>query len=373
MVRGRKGFHKDVFEMGTKLGLESALVDGQRTPLEPIPSLNRYEEHSIELIVGEGEGKGTKDQFDSLVRKGLSIGDGDLMVYVKGKKPKAFSTQSTCLECGLVFPPLDPRMFSFNSRLGSCQSCDGRGTKATLDPTLIFPDLTTSLDSNSHPILELRGLKRFISKEALKKVAKRIGESPKTPLEDYSEESLQALFYGNDDFEGLIPWLERVAAMDGKASIREQIDTLREERTCSDCDGTRLNVYARSVDVLGITIGDLHTTSVEKALTLFSELTLDGRNEAVGAPLVAEIVHKLKFLCRVGLGYLELGRRADTVSGGEAQRIRLAAQLGSQLQGACYVLDEPTIGLHPRDNEQLIGTLKELQGPRKYRGCCRTR
>ena len=283
------------------------------------------------------------------------------MLYVKGKKPKAFSTQSTCLECGLVFPPLDPRMFSFNSRLGSCQSCDGRGTKATLDPTLIFPDLTTSLDSNNHPILELRGLKRFISKEALKKVAKRIGENPRTPLEDYAEASRQALFYGNDEFEGLIPWLERVAAMDGKASIREQIDTLREERTCSDCNGTRLNVYARSVNVLGLTIGDLHTMSVERALTLFSEMPLDGRNEAVGAPLVAEIVHKLKFLCRVGLGYLELGRRADTVSGGEAQRIRLAAQLGSQLQGACYVLDEPTIGLHPRDNEQLIGTLKELR------------
>ena len=149
--------------------------------------------------------------------------------------------------------------------------------------------------------------------------------------------------------------------MDGKASIREQIDTLREERTCTECDGTRLNVHARSVDVLGLTIGDLHTTSVERALTLFSEMPLDGRNEAVGAPLVAEIVHKLKFLCRVGLGYLELGRRADTVSGGEAQRIRLAAQLGSQLQGACYVLDEPTIGLHPRDNEQLIDTLKELR------------
>ena len=187
-------------------------------------------------------------------------------------------------------------------------------------------------------------MKRFISKEALKKVAKRIGENPKTPLEDYAEASRQALFYGNDEFEGLIPWLERVAAMDGKASIREQIDTLREERTCSDCNGTRLNVYARSVNVLGLTIGDLHTMSVERALTLFSEMPLDGRNEAVGAPLVAEIVHKLKFLCRVGLGYLELGRRADTVSGGEAQRIRLAAQLGSQLQGACYVLMNQPLG-----------------------------
>ena len=361
MVRGRKGFHKDVFELGVKMGLSDAIVNGQRYPLEPMPSLSRYEEHTIELILGSGGGKSKGRDLESHIRQGLSTGDGDLVIRVKGKKAKAFSVQSTCSECGLAFPPLDPRMFSFNSRLGSCSSCQGRGTKATLAPALIFPDLTVSLEDDNHPILELRGLKRFISREALKKVAKRVGESPKTPLSEFSKCSFDALFHGNDDFEGLIPWLERVAAMDGKAAVREQIDTLREERQCDECAGTRLNVHARSVDVLGVTIGGLHTTSVERALALFSELPLEGRNHAVGAPLVAEIVHKLKFLCRVGLGYLELGRRADTVSGGEAQRIRLAAQLGSQLRGACYVLDEPTIGLHPRDNEQLIDTLKELR------------
>jgi len=361
IVRGRKGFHKDVFELGTKMGLEAAIVDGERLPLEPMPSLSRYEEHTIELILGEGHGGSDGTALEALVRQALSTGDGDLVIRGHGKKSKVFSVQSTCLECDLAFPPLDPRMFSFNSRLGSCSDCGGRGTKATLSPALIFPDLTVSLDSDKHPVLELRGLKRFISRDALKKVAKRVGESPKTPLCDYSAEALRGLFEGNDEFEGMIPWLERVAAMDGKAAVKEQIDTLREERVCAECDGTRLNLHARSVDVLGVTIAALHTMSVEKALNLFAEMKLDGRNQAVGAPLVAEIVHKLKFLCRVGLGYLELGRRADTVSGGEAQRIRLAAQLGSQLQGACYVLDEPTIGLHPRDNEQLIDTLKELR------------
>jgi excinuclease ABC subunit A len=365
VVRGMKGFHKDVFAAAAKKGLRVARVDGQLLRFSPkeAPKLDRYREHDIEILVGAAEvGEARRGALDDLVRRSFDLGQGDVAVLAEGEqRSRLFSLANTCPRCGESFPELDPRSFSFNSRHGACPDCDGAGLCDYFDPGLVIADRRATLAGEALAVYAHKPLARLLERRTLIRRAREAKLPVDAALADYSVAQTKRLLFGGGGFEGLVPWLERVRTSTESTSLLEHLGELMSSAPCAGCDGTRLSKVARAVGLAGLGIDQATALSVDAARRHFAGLGLRGRDALVGERLVAEIRAKLDFLHAVGLGYLSLDRRADTLAGGEAQRIRLAAQLGSPLTGACYVLDEPTIGIHPKDNERLVQTLVALR------------
>jgi excinuclease ABC subunit A len=365
VIRGRKGFHRDVLRAARRLRYKHARIDGTITPLEPLPDLDRYHEHNIDLVIARVPAGSGAERFARPVADALRLGEGVVVAVTRGAE-HVFSERLFCAPCGVGYDILDPRLFSFNSRQGACESCRGLGVTAELDPDLVMPNRERSLRDGALQVLVDLDL-RSDQRKLLRALA-----SARVPL-DHPIDRLSArqrglVFDGNGaGVEGVLPLLRRHAFYaDGEetaerdAVVAEPYRPYVTDRACAACEGTRLNPRARAVRVNGVSLPDLTARTVDACATTLAAWTFGERERQVAHDILAELAPRLRFLAAVGLGYLTLDRSADTLSGGEAQRIRLAAQLGSNLRGACYVLDEPTIGLHPRDNALLLATLRQL-------------
>jgi excinuclease ABC subunit A len=364
VVRARKGFHKDALERAARSGIREARIDGvvQGIAADRIPDLSRYAEHDVELVVAQltVTAAGAAALEDAL-RRAFDFSGGDAALLPDGGAERLYSLESTCPGCGKSFEELDPRLFSFNSKRGACPECRGTGRLERVDPDLMIPEGSLTFAEQAEALFP-GALRRAMDVRAFLRDVRDRGRVPiDRPVGKLTAPQRRRLFEGQGDFEGLVPRLERVRRETKRPGLLRHLERFVSARTCPACEGRRLRPEALAVEVEGLGLGDVAAMPVERAAAHFRSLKLAGRDIVVGDRIVAEIAARLGFLETLGLGYLTLDRRADTLAGGEVQRIRLASQLGSQMTGACYVLDEPTIGVHPRDNERLLGTLAALR------------
>ncbi len=371
VVRGRKGYHKDIMMAARQLGYGRARIDGTMKTLAVSllqQGLGRFHEHDIDIVVGTA--KAGRLSMETLLGQGLRLGNGVIHVLAEGVE-EIYNERLFCRGCGVGFEPLDPRLFSFNSRQGACPDCHGAGSSAEFDADLVISNPELSLvevvDRLCADAPEGRaGLRRRLN-QCQGQLEQKVGIPGHVAINTLSAKQREILLNGRmrPHVPGL---LSTLAGLQVKSDgpLAGYLDSFVMDRTCRSCQGARLNARARNVRVAGKAIWQVTALSVKEALVRFKTLEdRIGRSGPDKERLVLErtqkeIYHKLRFLDEVGLGYLTLDRRANTLSGGEAQRVRLAAQLGSNLRGVCYILDEPTIGLHTRDNHRLLSTLRCL-------------
>ncbi len=387
LVEHQKGTHKELFARLRKEGFARVRVNGEVHTLEEVPDLDKLKKHTIELVVDRLALKpDLRPRLGDSLELALRHGQGSVIVSelgvsghgpaTQGKKAKNaakptdrfFSTSSTCADCGLSMPKLTPQLFSFNSPQGACPECSGLGSVDYFEFDLLVPNKGLSLREGG--ILPWRNQRLFARHEdALRRLGKRHGFTLTTPLGELSEAARTALVEGDgaSDWPGVVPLLEE--GMNLGPIWRDELSRYRQSRPCPACLGARLKPEALAVRVPakptaaegGLSIHDFCTLSIARALDWLSAQDFAGHDAQIAGPLLKELTHRLGFMKGVGLDYISLARNMGTLSGGEAQRIRLASQLGSGLVGVTYVLDEPSIGLHPRDNERLLRTLRSLQ------------
>ena len=363
VVRGRKGEYAKLFEDYRKSGYVRVRVDGIIYDLgEDIP-LDKNKKHNIEVVVDRLViREDIKMRLVGSCETASKLSNGLIVVSVPDGEETTYSQRYSCPEHGIGIEELTPRMFSFNNPAGACKTCSGLGFTMAVDPDLVIPNKDLSIldgaiaatgfgnvSSNSYYI------RHFAS------ILRDYGANLSTPVKDIPKEALDKLLYGCETDEGIIPCIERRYKQSSSEAVRTEIEQLMSDKPCPDCHGNRLSKLALAVTVGGINIIDLCKKSVSEAYDFIDNLKLGARDTMIAAQIIKEIKSRLNFLRSVGLQYLTLMRSASTLSGGEAQRIRLATQIGSSLVGVLYILDEPSIGLHQRDNEKLINTLKKLR------------
>ncbi len=377
VVRGRKGEHRKIFEKIAKEGFVRVRVNGDVYDIDDVPALRRQKKHNIEIIVDRltVSTKNSRRIGESL--ETASRDSNGLVLVGVGKEETLFSQQFTCPYCEVSFGELSPRLFSFNSPYGACKDCKGLGAKLDFNLDLIVPDKRLTIrEGTLVPLGKLRG---EWGKSQLEALGERYDFDLDVPFEKINEQALEAILYGTDEeitikldfervqgeyrskYEGLIPWLKRRYRQTGSEAVRKWIESYMSNEACPACHGARLRPEALAVKVDGVTIAGVCKLSVKKLLEFFVGLELEGQRRVIAEPILNEVTQRLRFLGDVGLGYLSLDRGATTLAGGEAQRLRLATQIGSKLMGVLYILDEPSIGLHHRDNGRLIRTLRELR------------
>ena len=364
LVEHQKGTHADRLKKLKSQGFARVRVNGAVTNLEPLPELEKNKRHNIDLVVDRLVVKdGIRSRLSDSVELALAQGEGRLIVADHEGKAvdRVFSTASSCPTCKISVPKPSPQLFSFNSPQGACPACSGIGAVEYFEPALLAPNKGLSLAGGGIlPWKSERALARYARR--LEDLGKRHGFTLKTPLGEFSPEAWAALFFGDKAFgwEGVVQLLEHGQSF---GSVwRDELARYRQSRPCPVCMGARLRPEALAVKVADANIFEFCSLPIDRALAWLSALAFAGAEALIAEPLLKELTHRLKFLTGVGLDYLSLSRNMATLSGGEAQRIRLAGQLGSGLVGVTYVLDEPSIGLHPRDNDRLLGTLRQLQG-----------
>jgi len=372
VVRGRKGQHTEVFESVRKAGFLRARVDGAIVDLNNPPELTRQKSHNIEAVIDRVVVReGLRSRLAESINLAVRHGDGLVMASHEEKRStgeavwhdELFSTQYACPDCKVGFEELEPRTFSFNSPYGACPLCEGLGSRVTFDPDLVMPNRELSLaDGAIVPWKDaspaaLRKLKRH-----LRDWMAAVGFRWNVPLAKLKPNVFEQFLHGDGkEFDGLLVMLEKEYATTISEPKRQRLETLRGEVTCPECKGARLRPEARAVRVNGRAINEVTALTVGGARRFFQEYSPPESQQPVAQPILREIIARLEFLDHVGLEYLTLDRPAGTLSGGELQRVRLASGLGSGLVGVCYVLDEPSIGLHPCDNQRLIDALRNLQ------------
>jgi len=379
LVKGRKGEHKEIFDQIKKEGFIRARVDGKIMEVEGEIKLEKYKKHNIEVVIDRlvVGGKIAKRLADSL-ETALKLGSGIVVVNVLGKEELLFSEHYACVHCGISYEELSPRMFSFNSPFGACPTCSGLGTKMEIDPDLVVPDPSISITRGAvapwgNPI----GSWYY---HQLKSLADHFQFSLYVPFEKLKPKVKEILLFGTghkelkfrwedsegkgeylDTFEGVIPNLERRYRQTQSEAVREWIERFMRVLPCPECNGARLKKESLSVKVRDLNIAELTKLSIKQTKKFFSKLKLSHREQQIAKQILKEINERLGFMVDVGLDYLTLDRSAVSLSGGEAQRIRLATQIGSRLVGVLYILDEPSVGLHQRDNKRLLSTLLGLK------------
>jgi excinuclease ABC subunit A len=371
LVEHQKGTHKELFARLRKEGFARVRVNGEVHALEEAPELDKLKKHTIELVVDRLAIKpDIRPRLGDSVELALKQGKGSLIVSEHGKTgrdaDRYFSTQSTCAACGISMPPLTPQLFSFNSPQGACPECSGLGAVDRFEFDLLAPNKGLSLRGGG--LLPWRNPKLFARHEDdLKRLGKRHGFTLDTPLAEFSARARQALVDGDSscDWPGVEPLLDQGYSLG--PFWRDELSRYRQSRPCPACQGARLKPEALAVRAPAsdpdnsLNIHEFCSLSIARALEWLQGRDFSGASELIAGPLLKELTHRMGFMKNVGLEYISLGRNMGTLSGGEAQRIRLASQLGSGLVGVTYVLDEPSIGLHPRDNERLLKTLRSLQ------------
>lgn len=384
VIRNRKGEHANLLESMHAQGFVRARVDGQVIDLAEPPKLKKNFKHNIDviidrLVIKEGNEQRMAESFETALD--LAEGVAEVLVMASDEEEEqtlVFSARYACPHCGYSLSELEPRLFSFNNPVGACTSCDGLGNKQYFDPEQIIFDREVSLAQGAIKGWDRRSLFYF---RMLQNVATHYQFSVDEPLSSLSKKQLDKLLYGSGDetiefsylrhkgkgvtrhhsWEGIIPNMERRYHETESNSMREELAKYINSQVCPDCSGSRLRLEARNVFINDTAINDIVTRSIGDALSFFENLSLSGNRAEIADKIVKEIGDRLGFLVNVGLNYLSMDRSAETLSGGEAQRIRLASQIGSGLVGVMYVLDEPSIGLHQRDNDRLISTLTHLR------------
>ncbi|MEC2285578.1 excinuclease ABC subunit UvrA [Bacillus velezensis] len=380
IISGRKGAHVKVLDQIRKQGYVRVRIDGEMAELSDDIELEKNKKHSIEvvidrIVVKEGVAARLSDSLETALR----LGEGRVMIDVIGQEELMFSEHHACPLCGFSIGELEPRLFSFNSPFGACPTCDGLGLKLEVDPELVIPNPELSL--KEHAIAPWTPISSQYYPQLLQAVCRHYGIDMETPVKDLPKHQLDKVLYGsgneriyfkyeNDfgqvreneiEFEGVLRNIERRYKETSSDYIREQMEQYMSQKPCPTCKGYRLKKEALAVLVNGRHIGTITELSVGDALEFFKNLTLSEKDMQIADLILREIVERLSFLDKVGLDYLTLSRAAGTLSGGEAQRIRLATQIGSRLSGVLYILDEPSIGLHQRDNDRLISALKNMR------------
>ena len=384
VVRGKKGEHVKILENVVKQGFVRVRIDGEIYDAAEAPALAKQKKHNIEVVVDRLIlREDIRTRLTDSLETALSLSGGVVIADIgPGEREMLFSQNLACPDCGISMEELAPRSFSFNSPFGACPTCAGLGMLQKIDPDLIVPDWGKSLNENPFNVMGWSSLEPGTQAGMFfQALSEKYGFSMDTPLNRLSKEALDVILYGskgeplnihytrpNGDshtfsapFEGVIPTTERRAAETQSDSTKAYYDGLMSQTPCPACGGKRLRPEILAVTVGGKSIAEASDLSVLDAQAFFSALTFGEKDGMIAAPILKEIISRLRFLIDVGLGYLTLSRAAGTLSGGEAQRIRLATQIGSSLVGVLYILDEPSIGLHQRDNARLIETLKHLR------------
>src|SRR5205085_2551642 len=385
LVVGRKGEQADLFDELRAQGFVRLRIDGDVHEIDRLPKLDRNRKHTIDIVIDrlktapDERASGLRQRLAESFETALRHADGrSLAVEMDAGKEHLFSAKFACPICSYSIPELEPRLFSFNNPMGACPKCDGLGEITFFDPKRVvgFPHLSLAGGA-------IRGWDRrnqfYFS--MLTSLAQHFDFDVDAPFESLAERAQQVVLHGSGDekvafrypgekgrsavrehaFEGILPNLERRYRETDSVAVKEELAKYLNQRACPECGGTRLRLEARHVRVAGRNIHDLSSMPLRQSQPFFEHLQLPGSKHAIAEQIVREIANRVQFLNNVGLDYLSLTRPADTLSGGEAQRIRLASQIGSGLTGVMYVLDEPSIGLHQRDNSRLIETLKTLR------------
>ncbi|HEY7283992.1 MAG TPA: excinuclease ABC subunit UvrA [Vicinamibacterales bacterium] len=359
IVRGRKGeFKKELVALRAR-GYTKARIDGQFRSLEDDIKLDRRRNHSIDVVVDRLIIRGgIERRLMESVETALNLADDIVVINSYEGGDRLFSRRLACVDCGLSMPEMTPRAFSFNSPHGACPDCQGLGSMIDFDPGRVIPDESKSLAEGA--IAPWSKGDRKLVREQLQTLSRDFGIDLTVPFGKLPRKSREALLFGAGKFEGLIPNLRR-RFEEGSWSEQDDLEPYRSLRPCPTCHGHRLKTQSLSVKVKSRTMADYVNLPIAEALEVFDELQLTDREAIIAERILREIQERLRFLNDVGVGYLTLGRSAATLSGGEGQRIRLATQIGANLTGVLYVLDEPSIGLHQRDNRKLLGTLARLR------------
>ena len=380
VVRGRKGQHKGVLEEIKKEGFLRARVDGKVYGIDDKIKLEKNKKHTIEVVVDrliiEGD---YQERLTESIELALKIGSGLIIVHELPKKDHLFSEHFACPHCEVSLEELSPRMFSFNSPYGACPNCDGLGSHMEIDPELVVPDKTKSIIQGAVAPLGEQPRGNWYG-SILKSLSRHYDFRFTTPWMKLDQKVREMLLYGTGSekmkmtyssqrwtgtytggWEGAIPNLMRRYKQTKSGHIQNWIEQFMSMRPCSECNGARLRIESRSVFINEMSLGDVASLSIKGTLQFFENIQLNKTETQIAEQILKEVKNRLGFLVNVGLNYLTLDRSATTLSGGEAQRIRLATQIGSQLVGVLYILDEPSIGLHPRDNARLLETLQTLR------------
>ncbi|WP_316572360.1 excinuclease ABC subunit UvrA [Neobacillus sp. YIM B06451] len=380
VVSGRKGTHVQVLEDIKKQGFVRVRIDGEMLDLSDEITLEKNKKHSIDVVVDRVVVKeGIAARLADSLETALGLGDGKVVIDVIGEEELLFSEHHACPLCGFSIGELEPRMFSFNSPFGACTECDGLGAKMEVDPDLVIPNKELTLNQNA--IAAWESVSSQYYPQLLKAVCDHYGIDMDVPVKDLPKSKMDRILYGSEGkkiyfryrndfgqvkdgyivFEGVLRNVERRFKETSSDWIREQMEKYMGQQPCPTCHGYRLKKETLAVLITGRHIGEVSELSVEEAKQFFRSLDLTEKEKQIARLILQEINERLGFLVNVGLDYLTLSRAAGTLSGGEAQRIRLATQIGSRLTGVLYILDEPSIGLHQRDNDKLISTLKSMR------------
>ncbi len=381
IIRGRKGEYTQLLEDLTRQGFIRARVDGILYELTDDIALDRKKKHTIEVVVDRISIRSTvRSRLTDSMEMALKLAGGLVRAEIVEGEALSFSANYACEECGISIEEITPRLFSFNSPFGACPKCMGLGSLMRMDPELIVPDTSRSLQEGAIQAMGFSGAEDGTMAGFVETLGKMYSFSPETPFRDIPEMARHILLYGGGKeqyeivyrgshgvstykapWEGVIPTLERRYNQTQSASAKEYYEQLMGLTPCPECKGRRLSPNALAITVGGVNIHDLCQKTIHECRIFFDELRLSPTKFQIAEQILKEIKARLGFLENVGLDYLTLGRGAATLSGGEAQRIRLATQIGSSLMGVIYILDEPSIGLHQRDNAKLIETLKEIR------------
>lgn len=379
IARGKKGEYKKELSGLKKQGYVRVKIDGEVYDLDEEISLDKQVRHTISVVVDRIKlHEGLEKRISDSLENALKLADGIVIVDVDGEET-LFSTKYACVDCGISIPEIEPKLFSFNSPFGACPECGGLGFKQVIDPELIYGDGSLSLREGAITVTGWNFDSAKTSIQMFTALSEKYGFSLDVPFRDLPENIKKILLYGDDGeikmtlssdnytytykrkYEGVVTNLERRYHTGNSESVRREIEKYLRDLPCSACGGKRLRPEALAVKVGGKNIWEICSMPVGELSEFLSGLTLGKSQSVIAAPILKEVNARLSFLCDVGLDYLTLSRSATTLSGGEAQRIRLATQIGSGLTGVVYILDEPSIGLHQRDNERLINTLKHLR------------
>ena len=383
VVRGRKGEHVKLLEQAKRSGFVRAIIDGSMYELSEEISLDKNKKHNIDIVVDRLAVKpGIEKRLTDSIETVLKMAEGLVKVDVIGGEELKFSDSFSCPDCGISIDEIEPRSFSFNNPFGACPCCTGLGFRSEFDVDLMIPDTSLSLNEGAISVIgwQSSGDKKSYTHACLEALSKEYGFSLDVPYRELPETAKKVILYGTGgrrirvfyqgsrgggeymvDFEGLIKNVQRRYRETSAETIKEEYEEYMTTIPCEECHGKRLKPSSLAVTVGNKNISDITEMSIVKLNKFMNELELDYRQQIIGAQILKEIKARLGFLINVGLDYLSLSRATGTLSGGEAQRIRLATQIGSGLMGVAYILDEPSIGLHQRDNDKLIATLKRLR------------